>query len=213
MSETANNNSVKYTQNRMIPTSSLFQENRGKRWSQEEDTYLLNQIQFLSHSDIGKYLKRSENAVLSRLKKLAFHMIQNGEDIATVQNNLKLSNEDLNQINNEFFVYARKPPSQSKFILTSKKPIKKGYFIPPQSPELQLLYEIRSMLRKILYKDNNNEYKSPKREVLRENASPNSSFYSLPLISKENQGYRFYELNIEELEKRSDEFAKSNNCE
>ena len=124
----------------MSPSISLFQqENRGKRWSQEEDNYLLQQIQFLSHSDIGKYLKRSENAVISRLKKLAFHMIQSGEEIETVQNNLKLSADDIEQINNEFFVYPRKVPSQSKFILPVKKPTKKGYFIPPQTPEIQIL--------------------------------------------------------------------------
>ena len=177
----------------MSPSISLFlQENRGKRWSQEEDNYLLQQIQFLSHSDIGKYLKRSENAVISRLKKLAFHMIQSGEEIETVQNNLKLSADDIEQINNEFFVYPRKVPSQSKFILPVKKPTKKGYFIPPQTPEIQILYEIRSMLRKLLYKDSSNEYKSPKRET----SSSNN---------------RFYDLNLDDLEKKSEEFAKLNN--
>jgi hypothetical protein len=181
-----------------IPMS-LFQqqENRGKRWSQDEDNYLLNQIQFLSHSDIGKYLKRSENAVISRLKKLAFHMIQSGEDPLTVQNNLKLSNGDMEQINNEFFVYPRKVPSLSKFITPVKKPIKKGYFIPPQTPELQLLYEIRNMLRKLLYRDN--EYRTDLKSPKRTNSPP-----------EQIPGNKFYNFNLDDIEKKSEEFAKMN---
>lgn len=186
-----------------IITSPLFQqENRGKRWSQDEDNYLLHQVQFLSHADIGKFLKRSENAVVSRLKKLAFHMIQSGEDLETIQNNLKLSSDDMEQINSEFFVYPRKVPSQSKFITPMKKPVKKGYFISPQSPELQILYEIRSMLRKLLYKDS--DLKSPKREGLSRTLS---SIQKESLINISN---RFCDLNLEDLEKKSEEFAKYN---
>jgi hypothetical protein len=204
MSESVNNNNNIITSNM---TSIFFQqENRGKRWSQEEDNYLLQQVQFLSHLEIGKFLKRSENAVISRLKKLAFHMIQNGEDDEVVKNNLKLTTQDMDQINNEFFIYPRKvpPPSsssssstyQSKFIVPIKKPVKKGYFIPPQTPELQLLYEIRNMLRKILYKDC--DYKSPRKSV---------NISSLNNTGNENTN-RYYDLNLEELEKKSEEFAR-----
>jgi hypothetical protein len=48
------------------------------------------------------------------------------------------------------------------------------------------------MLRKLLYKDSSNEYKSPKRET----SSTNN---------------RFYDLNLDDLEKKSEEFAKLNN--
>ena len=212
MSESVNHSIP--SNNHNIPSLFFQQENRGKRWSQEEDNYLLQQIQFLSHIEIGKYLKRSENAVISRLKKLAFHMIQNGEDAEMVKNNLKLTSQDMDQINNEFFIYPRKinssssaVPYQSKFIVPIKKPVKKGYFIPPQTPELQLLYEIRNMLRKILYKDG--DYKSPKKSV-NLSSSP-SSFVSLSNGSNHgtnNTQNRYYDLNLEELEKKSEEFAR-----
>jgi hypothetical protein len=189
MSESVNNH--------LMTPSRIFQENRGKRWSQEEDTYLLHQVQFLSHSDIGKHLKRSENAVLSRLKKLAFHMIQNGQDPVTVQGNLKLSDESMEQLNSEFFVYPKKIVSQSKFIMPVKKISKRGYFnTPQQSQELQLLYEIRTMLRKLLYKDS--EMKSPSRSL---GTSP---------VLPSNSSIRFYDINLEDLERRSEEFAKLN---
>ena len=178
---------------------SLFQENRGKRWTTDEDMYLLHQISFLSYVEIGRHLRRSENAVLSRLKKLAFHMIQNGEDPIIVQNNLRLSNEDMEQINNECFIYPRKTPG--KFITNTKKPVKKGYFNTQQSQEMQILLEIRSMLRKLLSQDNSNT---------------TSSKYDHPPVSNNvnwngiNTGTRFYDLNLDELEKRSEEFAKMN---
>jgi hypothetical protein len=168
-----------------------FQENRGKRWSSEEDMYLLQQISFLSHNEIGKHLRRSENAVVSRLKKLAFHMIQNGEDPSVVQDNLKLSNEDIEQINNECFIYPRK--STGKFITTSKKQIKKGYFpTQQQTQELQLLLEIRSMLRKLLHQSYDTE------NLLRSTAK-------MEHTQSEN---KLYDFNMEDLEKRSEEFAK-----
>lgn len=169
------------------PTKIPFQDNRGKRWSPEEDMYLVQQIQFMSHSDIGRHLKRSENAVVSRVKKLAFHMIQGGDDPLIVKCNLKLSDEDIDQINNECFLYGNKnsPQQPGKFITILKKPNKKGYFSQPQqqTPEMQLLLEIRSMLKRLLHQ---NDLKSPKREV------------------------SISEINLDELEKRSEEFAKLN---
>jgi hypothetical protein len=173
-------------------SSNNFQDNRGKRWSPEEDFYLMQQIQFLSYFDIGKHLKRSENAVVSRIKKLAFHMIQNGEDACVVQKNLRLSSEDMDQINNECFLYSRKTAPPGKFISTVKKPIKKGYFVnQQQSQELQLLIEIRSMLRRLLYPNEKSELKSPRRE-------------------REGIEIKVSEINLEDLEKRSEEFAKLN---
>lgn len=172
------------------------QENRGKRWSSEEDMYLLQQISFLSHTDIGRHLRRSENAVVSRLKKLAFHMIQNGEDPIIVQNNLHLKDEDIQQISNECFIYPKK--TNGKFIISTKKSLKKGYFSPQQSQEVQLLLEIRTMLRKLLHISNDQEgsIRSPKRNDL--SHEPRQA----PI--------RISELNIEDLERRSEEFAKSN---
>ena len=166
-----------------------YQENRGKRWSSEEDMYLLQQVSYLSHSDIGRHLRRSENAVISRLKKLAFHMLQNGEDPSVVQNNLHLKDEDIEQISNEFFIYPKKPTN--KFIVTTKKPVKKGYFAAQQTQEVQLLLEIRTMLKKLLHQSNNEhqECRSPKRETSRQDA------------------IRISDLNIEDLERRSEEFA------
>ena len=172
-------------------SNNTYQENRGKRWSSEEDMYLLQQIAFMSYSDIGKHLKRSENAVLSRLKKLAFHMIQNGEEPQVVQTNLKLSDEDIEQIRNECFIYPKK--INNKFITSVKKPVKKGYFTPQQqNQEIQLLLEIRSMLRKLLYQGQQHESQSPR-------ISYRSSTKSM----------KIHELNIEDLEKRSEEFARS----
>jgi hypothetical protein len=169
------------------------QENRGKRWSSEEDMYLLQQVSFLSHLDIGRHLRRSENAVVSRLKKLAFHMIQNGEDLDVVQNNLHLKDEDIQQISNECFIYPKK--TNGKFIIASKKTIKKGYFAPQQSQEIQLLLEIRTMLRKLLYisHEQHGATRSPKREM-----------------DRSQSAIRISDLNIEDLEKRSEEFAKTN---
>ena len=171
--------------------SNSFQENRGKRWTSEEDMYLLQQISFLSQMDIGKHLRRSENAVVSRLKKLAFNMIQNGEDPVVVQNNLKLSKEDIEQINNECFIYPRR--STSKFITTTKKTLKKGYFESQPSQEMQLLLEIRNMMRKILYQTQN---------------FPPVQIYRGP--RNEQTQIRISDLNMEELEKHSEEFAKTN---
>jgi hypothetical protein len=172
-----------------------YQENRGKRWSPEEDMYLIQQVNYLSHSDIGKHLRRSENAIISRLKKLAFHMIQNGEDQNNVQLKLRLSEEDMESINNEFFLFPRKPIA-NKFITSIKKPSKKGYFSPPQyTQEIQLLLEIRSMLRKLLsihHQDPPSEYPS----------------YRSNLNQNPDKQIRIYDLNLDELEKRSEEFAK-----
>jgi hypothetical protein len=172
-----------------------YQENRGKRWSHEEDMYLVQQINYLSHADIGKHLRRSENAIISRLKKLAFHMMQNGEDQNSVQIKLRLSDDDIESINNEFFIYPRKSIT-SKFITSVKKPSKKGYFSPPQyTQEIQLLLEIRSMLRKLLsihHQDPPSEYPS-----YRSHSNPNP-----------DKQIRIYDLNLDELEKRSEEFAK-----
>lgn len=175
---------------------SSHQENRGKRWSSEEDMYLLQQVSFLSHSDIGRHLRRSENAVVSRLKKLAFHMLQNGEDPIVVQNNLHLKDEDIQQISNECFIYPKK--TNGKFIISTKKSLKKGYFSPQQSQEVQLLLEIRTMLRKLLHISNDQEgsIRSPKRNDGK--GEPRQA----PI--------RISELNIEDLERRSEEFAKSN---
>lgn len=176
-------------------TSSLFSDNRGKRWSSDEDTYLMQQIQYLSHYDIGRHLKRSENAVVSRLKKLAFHMIQNGEDPIIVKTNLKLSDEDIDQINNECFIFNQKNnTSNGKFITYIKKQNKKGYFsqTPQQSPEMVVLLEIRTMLRRLLHQ---NDVKSPKRESGED----------------ENFRLRVSEINLDDLEKRSEEFAKQMN--
>ena len=160
--------------------SNTSQENRGKRWSTEEDFYLLQQVQYLSNIDIGKHLRRSENAVYSRLKKLAFHMIQNGEDPVVVQDNLKLSDDDMDQINNECFMFSRKN-QPNKFITTVKRPNKKGYFLnQQQSQEIQLLMEIRSMLRRLLHLS---DMKSPKNEL------------------------NISEINIEDLQRKSEEFA------
>jgi hypothetical protein len=173
-------------------TSSIFSDNRGKRWSSEEDTYLMQQIQFLSHYDIGRHLKRSENAVVSRLKKLAFHMIQNGEDPIIVKTNLKLSEEDIDQINNECFIFNQKNnPCNGKFITYIKKQNKKGYFTqaPQQSPEMVVLLEIRTMLRRLLHQ---NDVKSPKRESGEDDIGR----------------IRVSEINLDDLEKRSEEFAK-----
>jgi len=172
------------------------QENRGKRWSSEEDMYLLQQVSFLSHLDIGRHLRRSENAVISRLKKLAYHMMQNGEDPDVVQNNLHLKDEDIQQISNECFIYTKK--TNGKFITTTKKPIKKGYFTPEQPQEIQLLLEIRTMLRKLLHISHEKEAsnKSPKRDIIG--------------IDRRQAAIRISDLNIEDLEKRSEEFAKTN---
>jgi hypothetical protein len=165
-----------------------YQENRGKRWSSEEDMYLLQQVSYLSHSDIGRHLRRSENAVVSRLKKLAFHMLQNGDEPSVIQNNLHLKDEDIQQICNEFMIYPKK--TNNKFIVPAKKPLKKGYFAAQQSPEVLLLLEIRTMLRKLLHQSNElHENRSPKREMGRQAA------------------IRISDLNIEDLEKRSEEFA------
>jgi hypothetical protein len=191
----------RYSQNdsENVPTprhrgvENTYQENRGKRWSSEEDMYLLQQVSYLSHSDIGRHLRRSENAVISRLKKLAFHMLQNGEDPVVVQNNLHLKDEDIQQISNEFFIYPKK--TNNKFIITTKKPIKKGYFAAQQSPEVQLLLEIRTMLRKLLHQSNDHqqEGRSLKRETLTNGAR--------------QAAIRISDLNIEDLERRSEEFA------
>ena len=172
----------------------ISQENRGKRWSPEEDMFLLQQINFLSHYDIGRHLKRSENAVLSRLKKLAFHMIQNGEDPSTVQENLKLSDDDINQINNECFMFSKKLQS-GKFISSVKKTQKKGYFTnSQQSQEVQLLLEIRNMLRRLLLQ--NDPVKSPR---------------SLTKNDPEGKpNIRVSEINFDEFERKSEEFAKVN---
>jgi hypothetical protein len=73
-----------------------------------------------------------------------------------------------------------------------KKPIKKGYFVnQQQSQELQLLIEIRSMLRRLLYPNEKSELKSPRRE-------------------REGIEIKVSEINLEDLEKRSEEFAKLN---
>ena len=172
------------------------QENRGKRWSSEEDMYLLQQVSFLSHLDIGRHLRRSENAVISRLKKLAYHMMQNGEDPDVVQNNLHLKDEDIQQISNECFIYTKK--TNGKFITTTKKPIKKGYFTPEQPQEIQLLLEIRTMLRKLLHISHEREasIRSPKRDISG--------------MDRRQAAISISDLNIEELEKRSEEFAKTN---
>lgn len=172
------------------------QENRGKRWSSEEDMYLLQQVSFLSHLDIGRHLRRSENAVVSRLKKLAFHMMQNGEDPDVVQTNLHLKDEDIQQISNECFIYTKK--ANGKFITTTKKPIKKGYFTPEQPQEIQLLLEIRTMLRKLLHLSHEKEgsNRSPKRDIIG--------------MDRRQAAIRISDLNIEDLEKRSEEFAKTN---
>jgi hypothetical protein len=170
--------------------SNVFQENRGKRWTSDEDMYLLQQITFLSHLDIGKHLKRSENAVVSRLKKLAFHMIQNGEDPLVVQNNLRLSKEDIEQINNECFIYTKK--TGGKFITPVKKQIKRGYFhTAQQSQEIQLLLEIRGMLRKLLHHSQDID-QSSNRNVKKDIHCENS---------------KLYDLNLDDLEKKSEEFA------
>jgi len=183
---------------RFSTSSTVYQENRGKRWTSEEDMYLLQQITFMSYLDIGKHLRRSENAVLSRLKKLAFHMIQNGEDPNIVQNNLRLSKEDIEQINNECFIYNKK--SNGKFITSTKKPLKKGYFnSPQQSQEIQLLLEIRGMLRKLLHQSNDGEH------GLRRSPKKNND-----TCVGEGTRMKIYDLNIEDLEKRSEEFAKMN---
>jgi hypothetical protein len=169
--------------------NSGLQENRGKRWTLEEDTFLLQQINFLSHYDIGRHLKRSENAVLSRLRKLAFHMIQNGEDPLIVQQNLKLSDEDISQINNECFIYSKKLQS-SKFISSTKKIPKKGYFTnTQQSQEIQLLLEIRNMLRRLLLQ--NDPIKSPRCTT-----------------TEGKSNIRVSEINFEDFERKSEEFAK-----
>jgi hypothetical protein len=161
-----------------------YQDNRGKRWSPDEDMYLLQQIPFMSPSDIGKHLKRSENAVMSRLKKLAFHMVQNGDDPEVVKNNLKLTDQDMDQINNECFIYTRKTsPKPGKFINTIKKTNKKGYFATTeQTQELQLLLEIRSMLRRLLHQS---DVKSPRVDLV-----------------------KVSEIDLEDLERKSEEFAK-----
>ncbi len=191
----------RYSQNESesVPTprhrgvENSYQENRGKRWSSEEDMYLLQQVSYLSHSDIGRHLRRSENAVVSRLKKLAFHMLQNGEDPSVVQNNLHLKDEDIQQISNEFFIYPKK--TNNKFIIPAKKPVKKGYFAPQQSPEVQLLLEIRTMLRKLLHQSNEQqEGRSPKRQETIMNGTRQVAI-------------RISDLNIEDLERRSEEFA------
>jgi hypothetical protein len=177
-----------------IKTNSIFSDNRGKRWSSEEDTYLLQQIQYLSHYDIGRHLKRSENAVASRIKKIAFHMIQNGEDPIIVKTNLKLSDEDIDQINNECFIFNQKNnPCNGKFITYMKKQNKKGYFTQTQqqSPEMVILLEIRTMLRRLLHQ---NDVKSPKRESVEDSSK-----------------IRVSEINLDDLEKRSEEFAKQTN--
>jgi len=175
-----------------------YQENRGKRWTSEEDKYLIQQIEFMDCSEIGKHLKRSENGVISRLKKLAFHMIQAGEDPSTVQTNLKLSDEDMEQINNDFFIYPRK--SVGKFITTIKPPQpKKGYFQtiqPAPKQEIQLLLEIKSMLKKLLSQ---------------QSYTPMSCRSPLKDKSDAKQvGLTILEINLDELEKRSEEFAKMN---
>jgi hypothetical protein len=179
----------RHSENKYIPNS--YQENRGKRWSSEEDMYLLQQVSFMTHTDIGKHLRRSENAVGSRLKKLAFHMIQNGEDPLVVQNNLKLSSEDIEQINNECFIYTRK--NTGKFITSVKKPgVKKGYFASQPSQEMQVLLEIRTMIRKMLY------FFQGQQETPRNRSSKEIS-----------SSIRITDLNMEDLEKHSEEFAKS----
>jgi len=173
---------------RFTMNTNPYQENRGKRWSSEEDMYLLQQISYMNYTDIGKHLRRSENAVVSRLKKLAFHMIQNGEDASVVQANLRLTNEDIEQINNECFIYPKK--SIGKFITTTKKSVKKGYFATQQqSQEVQLLLEIRSMLRKLLYQPHETEIRSPKKDTY-------------------PPGMRIHDLDIGDLERKSEEFAK-----
>ena len=170
-----------------------YQENRGKRWSPEEDMYLIQQVNYLSHVDIGKHLRRSENAIISRLKKLAFHMMQNGEEPTSVQSKLRLSDDDMESINQEFFIYPRKSIT-NKFITSIKKPTRKGYFSAPQfTQEMQLLLEIRSMLRKLL----SIHHQDPPSEYRNQNVYPNP-----------DKPIRIYDLNLEELEKRSEEFAK-----
>jgi len=197
-------NIIQRSPNRIM--NSYHQENRGKRWSSEEDRYLLQQIEYMEPSEIGKHLKRSENGVISRLKKLAFHMIQGGEDPSVVQANLKLSDEDMEHINNEFFIYPKK--NTSKFITNVKSPQpKKGYFqnIPnPPKQEVQLLLEIRSMLKKLLSQQNQVytplSCRSPAKETKLNGGVP-----------LHGQGtIRVFDINVEELEKRSEEFAKMN---
>jgi hypothetical protein len=224
---------------------SSYQENRGKRWSSEEDMYLLQQINFLSCVDIGKHLKRSENAVVSRLKKLAFHMIQNGDDPVLVQNNLKLTNEDMEQINNEFFVYPRK--NTGKFITTIKSPQqKKGYFQTNPSPpkqEIQLLLEIRQMLKKLLNQNTNENtgsensisiksrlsdqsprsFKSPGKDrniesidgrIVLTKTQPTFSEVASQrresICSSSSGPICVYDINFDELERHSEQFAKMN---
>lgn len=189
-----------FIQRSVAKQNPMNQDNRGKRWTSEEDKYLLQQIGFMQCSEIGRHLKRSENGVTSRLKKLAFHMIQSGEEPSVVQANLKLSDEDMEQINNEFFIYPRK--AMGKFI-TTIKPLqpKKGYFQAVQSSpkqEIQLLLEIRGMLKKLL--SQNNEYTTPVSYM-----SPNKE----KLNNKQNT-FRVFDINLDELEKTSEEFAKMN---
>ena len=188
-----------------IRPNNSYQENRGKRWTSEEDKYLLQQIGFMECAEIGRHLKRSENGVISRLKKLAFHMIQSGEEPAVVQANLKLSDEDMEQINNEFFIYPRK--AMGKFITTIKSPqSKKGYFQTIQSPapkqEIQLLLEIRGMLKKLISQTNDHtpiSYRSPSKEKS-----------DKPFESMKQGVVRVFDINLDELEKTSEEFAKMN---
>jgi alpha-L-fucosidase len=187
--------STKYVQ----PSEVLlpFSDNRGKRWTSEEDLYLVKNIQYMSNYDIGRMLKRSENAVYSRIKKLAFHMIQNGEDPEFVKNNFRLSNEDIDQINSECFVYNQKnnQNSGSKFITSIKNKKQRGYFTAPvqQSPEMVILLEIRSMLRRLLLQSESKRYTQYASQDHESDSKPTS-----------------FEINFDDIEKKSEEFAKQN---
>jgi hypothetical protein len=161
-----------------------FSDNRGKRWTSEEDYYLVKQIPYMTNYEIGRNLKRSENAVYSRIKKLAFHMIQSGEDPEFVKNSFRLSEEDIDQINSECFVYNQKnnQNSGSKFITSIKNKKQRGYFTAPaqQSPEMSILIEIRSMLRRLLLQ---NETKGTSRTSTNRESPIDASHPNAPVAS------------------------------
>ena len=101
-------------------------DRHGEKWNIYEETNLLNRIKILSITDVAKQHKRSEGAIISRLKLIAIRLHTKKYDIKNIIEITKLTENQIleciekNQINIEK-LHIKKVTSISNIINLKEK--------------------------------------------------------------------------------------------
>ena len=121
-------------------TSALF--NKGKRWSEEENTRLLEEIKTgISYEDIGKSHGRTATAIRSHLLEIAIKMIfEDNRDEEEVLALTDLSKDELDEAKKKKDSRLRKPKTTKKE--PKAEPIPKTIPAKPENPATNVQNDI-----------------------------------------------------------------------